>query len=353
MTTDDRRHFLYVGGGSPTGEIQVFALDPTSAALDLQSTTPSGSSTSFSALHPSGRLLYTAQNRTDALSAFAIDQRDAGLTLLNQVPVSGIQGAAEAGPAYVEVDRTGGFLLSANYRGHNVMVHRLLPDGRIGALVESRSDGLHAHSIRLDPSNRWVFAPFLGSDLIAQLRFDAGTGALTPQTPPVVRTAAQAGPRHLDFHPHRPFVYVVNELDASVNAYALDTTEGTLTELQSLSAVPATYTGRRWSSDVHVAPSGRFVYASNRAHDSLAIFAADPASGRLTLLGHQDVQGKTPRSFTLTADGRFLFVANQDSGVVGVFAVDTDAGGLTPLRTVTVAPNPYFVRVVSLPALQR
>src|SRR4051812_15057332 len=188
MTTDDRRHFLYVGGGSPTGDIQVFALDPTNAALHLQSATPSGSSTSFSALHPANRFLYTTQNRTDALSAFAIDQTDAALTLLNQVPVAGIHGAAQAGPTYVEVDRTGGFLLSANYRGHNLLVHRLLPDGRIGDLVDSRSDGLHAHSIRLDPSNRWVFAPFLGSDLIAQLRFDARGGSLTPQTPPVVKT---------------------------------------------------------------------------------------------------------------------------------------------------------------------
>jgi 6-phosphogluconolactonase len=353
MATDDQRHFLYVGGGSPTGDIQVFALDLATGALDLRSTTSSGSSTSFCALHPSRRFLYTTQNRTDRLSAFSIDPQSAGLGLLNQVAVTGVEGATAAGPTYVEVDRAGGFLLAANYRGHNLVVHRLEPDGRIGALVHSRSDGLHAHSIRLDPANRTAFAPYLGSDIIAQLAFDAATGALTPRSPPAVATAAKAGPRHLDFHPDGRFVYVVNELDATVNAYAFDAAAGTLGELQSLSAVPATYTGRRWSSDVHVAPSGRFVYVANRAHDSLAVFAADPGSGRLTLCGHHGVQGATPRAFTLTPDGRFLFVANQDSASVGIFAVDGATGSLAPLRALAVAPSPYFVRVVSLPALQR
>jgi len=342
------RLFLYVGCGNASGDILTFALDPASGALTLLSTTPSGSSTSFLVLHPSRRFAYSTQNRSDRLSAFAVDGSSGALTLLNQVPVAGAPGDSEAGPAYLELDRTGGFLLAANYRGHNLVVHRLQPDGRIGELVGSRSDGKHAHSVRLDASNRFAFVPYLGSDLIAQLRFDAATGGLAPNTPPAVATATGAGPRHLAFHPGGRFVYVVNELDASVGAFAFDATAGTLTALQTVSALPADYDGRRWASDVHMHPSGRFLYAANRAHDSLAIFAVDADSGRLSPCGHHPVLGRTPRTFTLDPEGRFLFVANQDTASVATLAIDQQTGALSAVGTLPVPENPYLVRVVAL-----
>jgi 6-phosphogluconolactonase len=343
------RLVLYIGCGNASGDILHCVADAATGAVDAVRTTPSGSSTSFMAIHPGGRFAYTTQNRADRLSAFALDGRDGALTPLNQVAVAGREGADAAGPAYLEVDGGGRFLLAANYRGHNVVVHRLEPDGRIGDLVQSVSDGLHAHLVRVDPSNRFAFVPYLGSDLVAQYRFDERSGRLAPNDPAAVVTAPGAGPRHLAFHPDGRFVYLANELDGSVYAYAFDGERGTLRELQRYDALPAGYAGRRWASDIHVAPSGRFLYVAQRAHESLAIFAIDPDSGGLTLAGHENVRGKTPRQFTLTSDGKQLLVANQDSdGVVG-FAVDAATGRLRH-QLAMAAPHPYYVRVLDLPA---
>ena len=340
---------VYVGCGNPSGEIQIFAMEPDTCELVLADSVASGSSTSFMAVHPSKRFVYTTQNRADALTAFALNPATGGLVRLGQVPVKGAEGAAQAGPAYVTTDAHGRFLLAANYRGNNVVVHRLDDNGHIGALLQSIGIGTHAHSVRLDPSNRFAFAAFLGADRVAQWRFDEHSGRLSPNDPPWVMTAQGGGPRHLDFHPNHRWVYLVDELDSVVHVYALDGACGTLTELEALSALPAGYAGRRWSGDIHVAPSGRFLYVSNRAHESIALFAIDAATGRLTLLAHEDTRGKTPRNFTFDPSGRFLLVANQDSANLVTFAVDEGTGRLSHICTQAVGESPYYVCAIALP----
>jgi 6-phosphogluconolactonase len=343
---------IYVTGGDAVGTVRTYAGGPGTDTLPLLSTAAAGSSTSFLAWHPTRRFLYSAQNRTDRLTAFAVDARTGSLARLNDVPIEARVDSEQAGPAYATVDGSGRFLLAANYRGHTVVVHALEDDGRIGALVHSVSDGRHAHLVRLDASNRFAFVPYLSSDRIAQYRFDAKTGRLTPNEPPFVATAPGAGPRHMDEHPNGHWVYVVNELDATVAAYDYEPRTGLLAPLQTLSALPSDYTGRRWAADIHVAPGGQFLYASNRAHDSLAVFAIDPHDGRLTAVGHEDTHGKTPRSFAFDPTGRLLLVANQDSGTIVAFDVDTASGRLARPRVVAECEAPYFVSIVSAKTLR-
>ena len=360
---------VYVGHANPTGDIWLLGLDPASATLAPLDIVSSGSSSSFLAFDPTRRHLYSTQNRSDQLSAFAVDPTSGRLALINRVPAPPGPDARESGPSYLSVDHdllglqdlrdghdadaddvhAGGFVLCANYRGHNITVFRRTPGGALSTVVQNLSAGKHAHSVVFSPDGRHVFAPHLGSDLIAQYRFDPRGGPLLPGDPPAMHTPAGSGPRHLSFHPDGRHAYLVNELDATVMVLAYDAAAGTLTAQQRVDSLPAGYQGRRWAADIHVHPSGRFVYASNRAHDSLAIFAIDPGNGDVTLVGHQAAEGKTPRNFCLDAEGRFLVVAHEDSGSVAVFSVDQETGGLTLRSRQPVAPQPTFVTIVASP----
>ena len=213
------------------------------------------------------------------------------------------------------------------------MVFARRGDGRLGPLVPDVSAGKHAHAVLLSPDNRFAFVPYLGSDLVAQYRFDDRTGALRPNDPPVGRPPRRApGPATSTFHSRRPRVYLVNELDATVMAFDYDPRRGTLLERASASTRSPDYAGRRWAADIHVHPSGRFLYVSNRAHDSLAVFRIEPGhraldAGQQHARRRQDAAQLLPRPV-----GRFLLVANQDSGNLVTFAIDPDSGRLTPHR---------------------
>jgi 6-phosphogluconolactonase len=335
-----------VGCASPSGDIQLFNVDASQRRLQPMSKEQAGSPVSFVAVDPGGRTVYATHAHDDRLSAFAVDWPARRLRPLNDVRTGNALGAPGSGAAYATVDATGRFLLVASYHGHTVSVWRIEQDGRIGSAVQSCSAGRHAHCIRVDPSNRWAFATFLGSDLVAQYRFDAQTGLLAPNDPPFVPTAPAAGPRHIDFHPVEPWVFLINELDSTVYRYGLDRERGRLTEQQRVPAVPGDYQGRRWSADVHVAPGGRLLGASNRAHDTVALFTIGPDGG-LETLGHYSTRGRTPRDFTFDPSGRLLLVANQDSNTVVVFAVDAVTTALEFLGSVDVAPSPYCVTVVA------
>lgn len=334
--------FLYVGCGNPTGDIHHLRFDEATGSLREEARTASGSSASFATLHPAGHTLYLAHNRTDALSAFAVDPGSGALEPRGEVPVSGTRGQPIAGPAYVAVDRRGRFLLSANYRGHNVQVHALEADGAIGPLVCDRSDGEHAHFIETDVSNRFAFTPYLGSDRVAQYLFDETTGLLTPNAPAALPTGPGEGPRHLAFHPNGHSIYLVTELGSSLETLAFDGTHGTLTERQRLSAVRPGYAGRKWSSGVQVSPSGRHVYVANRAEETLGVFAVDPTDGTLRPERHVDLPGKTPRALVLDPTGRFLFVALQDSNLLAAFSVEDATGALALQGVFATSPSPYF-----------
>jgi 6-phosphogluconolactonase len=333
-----------VGCGS--GNIELFTVDAADGRLQPVSKEQTGSPISFVTTDPARRTVYVAYEPDNRLSAFAIDWPTGRLRPLNDADTGDALGPPGSGACYATVDATGRFLLVASYHGHTVTVWRIERDGRIGALVQSVTAGRHAHCVRLDPSNRWAFATFLGSDLVAQYRFDAQTGLLAPNDPPFVATAPGAGPRHIDFHPVEPWVFLINELDSTLYRYGLDRERGRLIEQQRVSAVPGDYDGRRWSADIHVAPGGRLLGASNRAHDSVALLTIS-SQGALETIGHQPTLGKTPRNFTFDPTGRLMLVANQESDTVAVFAVNAATGELRLIRMVDVDPSPYCVTVVS------
>jgi 6-phosphogluconolactonase len=352
-STPSGRAFAYVG--SYENAIYVYAID-----LDTGALTPQGGrvdappSPSFLAFAPDARHLYAVNEADDvggtgagAVSAFDIDGTSGALRFINRVSSGG------KGPAHVLVDASGRFVLVANYNGGNFSVLSLDAQGGLGARVAGAEQGSDAqtHEVVLDPSNRFLFVPNKGRSDVAQYRFDALTGSVTPSTPPELDLAGGAGTRHLGFHPTLPVAYIVNELDDTVVTASFAASSGTLTATQTISTLPAGANGGQNScAEIQVAPSGRFVYGSNRGHDSIVIYSVDATTGRLALVGHQDTGGDTPRSFHLEASGRLMLVANQGSDEVVSFRVDADSGRLERLERVSV-PAPAFVGVLYLPAL--
>ncbi len=356
--------FVYIGTytrGTSTMQgraegIYVGQLDPTTGALTLVHTTPGVVNPSYLAIDPRHRYLYAVNEVLEldgqpsgGVSAFAIDPATGALTFLNRQLSHGTD------PCHLTVDQTGQYVLVANYTSGSVAV---LPIGSEGQLHDAcdvhqhvgssvhpqRQQGPHAHSINLDPSNRFALVCDLGLDQVLIYRFDPSRGTLTPHEPPSVSAAPGAGPRHLDVHPSRRFVYVINEIGSTLTAYAYDETRGTLSEIQSLSTLPPGFTGTNHTADVHVHPSGAFVYGSNRGHDSIVIFAVDARTGRLTYVGHESTRGQTPRNFGIDPTGTFLLAANQRTDTIVTFRIDQETGKLSPTGHVANVPTPVCLK---------
>lgn len=340
---DASQPFVYVG--SSNGNISVYALDSASGNLTPRGQTAAGSNPSFLAVDPSHRHLYAVNEGGNAgqVAAFEIDPASGALRFLNRVSSEG------RGPAHLSVDATGRWVLVANYGDGAVAVLPIQADGRLGPAADSEAPGMNAHLIITDPANRFAFVPCLGSNLIAQFAFDATSGALTPNSVPSVASMAGAGPRHLAFHPSARWAYAINERNSTMTTYAYDAATGRLTASQTLSTLPAGYSGSNTCAEVAVHPSGRFVLGSNRGHDSIVVFAVDDTSGALSLIGHTPTGGQTPRHFGLTPDGSLLLVANQQSEDVFAFRVEVASGGLTSLGRVAQVNRPAYVGVVTLP----
>jgi 6-phosphogluconolactonase len=209
-----------------------------------------------------------------------------------------------------------------------------------------RQEGPHAHSINLDTANRFAFAADLGLDQVLLYRFDAAAGTLTPHDPPSVSTAPGAGPRHFAFHPSGRFAYVINELDSTVTAFRYEADAGTLSEIQVITTLPEGFSGENYPAEVVAHPSGRFLYGSNRGHDSIAIFSIDEGSGRLTAVGHQSSGGKGPRNFNLDLSGAWMIVGNQSTNNALIMRVDGERGTLTPTGQELQAPSPICFKFV-------
>jgi 6-phosphogluconolactonase len=247
----------------------------------------------------------------------------------------------------VAVTPDGRFVLTANYVGGNVVMYSIGPDGRLAAASDNvQHDAAHgrtphAHSISLVPGGRYALACDLGLDKLFVYEIDPAREKLARRA--VVDLPTGSGPRHLAFHPDGRTAYVINELNATMAVFAWDGRSGALAEVQIVSTVPADYAGTSWCADVHVHPTGRFVYGSNRAHDSIVIYAVDQANGRLRVLGHEATRGQTPRNFALSPGGELLLVANQDSDTVVVFRVDVTTGQLIYLAT-NEAPTPVCLK---------
>ncbi|HEY3234625.1 MAG TPA: lactonase family protein [Polyangiaceae bacterium] len=339
-------------GGEPQG-IHCFDYDASSGGLTKSNVTEGVISPTFLCLSPGRDVLYAASEiddfegrRVGAISAYRVDMASGRTTLLNQKSSHG------AASCYVSTTPDGKYLMTANYDGRNVAVFELHGDGSLGESTSTEFEGSgadperqsepHPHFISLGPSGGWVYVCDLGSDKIWQCTLSQGR--LTPLATPALRVHPGAGPRHLVFHPNSRFVYVVNELDATVSSCRFDPLTGEFRSFQTESALPEDFNGQKWAADIHVHPNGRVLYSSNRGHDSIAIFRVDRLDGKLTPAGHVSSGGETPRNFAISPDGRFLLVANQDSENLVLFRTDPDDGSLAPTGQVTRCPRPVCVQ---------
>ncbi len=334
--------YVYVSGGS--GNIHRFLLNEADAGLSQQLTLSPGGNPSFLAFSPDKRVLYAAHEGSNLIRAYAIHPTTGALTPLNGASSGG------GGPAHVAVDRTGKWVVAANYGGNTVAVLPVNPDGGLGPAVTTLGPGLNAHQAVFDAANQHLYVPCLGSDHVAQYGFDEGNGALTPLSPATVATDAGAGPRHLAFHPSAPLAYLINEKASTLTALSVDGA-GRLTPLGTRSTLPAGVANNS-TAEVLVHPSGAAVYGSNRIvgmNGDLVTFT--PAlDGGLAVAGHASTLGQTPRHFSLDPSGRLLFVANQNSGTIAAFRVDPATGALTSLGVVMSGlGNSSFVGVLWLP----
>lgn len=352
-----RELLLYVGTytrGKSEG-IYVYRMNPANGALQRVGATKAVNP-SFLAIAPQRRFLFAVGEVDEfgsksggVVTAFAIDQRTGELRQLNQ------QSSVGAGPCYVTVDPTGKFVLVANYGGGSVAALPIKPDGSLGEAADfvqhtgaggnpQRQDKPHAHCVVLDAAGRHAFVADLGLDKVMIYRFDARTGKLAPAAQPFASTKPGAGPRHFTFHPRGPFAYVINELASTLTAFTYDQARGALTELQTLSTLPADFKSNSYCADVHVHPSGRFIYGSNRGHDSIVAFAVDPRTGRLSYIAHEATRGKWPRNFAVDPTGKYLLVANQNSDSVVTFEIDQQSGRLQATGQVTEIPMPVCLK---------
>ena len=347
---------LYVGTyttGKSEG-IYGYRMDPLTGAL-TRFTSIKAVNPSFLTINSNRRFLYAVNEVGEflgkpggAVSAFAIDPATRNLRLLNEQATQG------ADPCYLSVDSRKRTLLVANYTGGNVSVFPLRSDGTLGMVAEvkqhegsgpkEQQKGPHAHCIIFDASERHALAADLGIDKVMIYRFDRATGKLSPATQPFAELKPGAGPRHLSFHPSGKFVYAINELDSTMSTFKYNEREGTLTMIETVSTLPNDFTGTSYCADVHVSPSGRFLYGSNRGHNSIAVFAIDPRTGKLTLVEHVSTEGNWPRNFTIDPSGRFLLVANQRSDNVVVFSIDATTGRLKPTGVNEVIPSPVCLK---------
>ena len=331
---------VYVSNAD-SGDISVLRMDARTGELTPLSSVAVGGSSGPLALSPDRRFLYAARRSAPfAAAAFAIDAHSGELTPLGEAELP-------ASMAYIATDRSGRHLFGASYHEHRVSVSAIGANGVPQAAHQIVPTEPNAHAVLPDPSNRFVLATSLGGDIVLQWRFDAATGRLTPNDPPAVKVRKGAGPRHVVFHPLKPIVYLLNELDASIEVFAFDADHGTLAPLQTITAMPAGTTGAPWGADLHLTPDGRFLYSSERRSSTLAMFSVDAATGQLTFTGHVPTETQ-PRGFNITPDGRFLLVVGQLSHRLSCCAIDADSGALAPLKTYAVGQNPHWVEVIDL-----
>ncbi len=329
-------YYLYVGTYTrKTSEgIYVYRFNTDTGEFSLLSHTKGVTNPSFLAITPNHRFLYAVGgNNGDSVRAFAIDKQSHGLTLLNS------QAAMGVGATHVAVDKTGKWVIVGNYRSGDLSVLPTKTDGSLDAATQhirhqgksidlERQDHPYVHSINIAPNNKDVFVPDLGTDKIMTYTLNAKTGQLTAGNPPFTAVTPGSGPRHFTVHPNGKFAYVIQEMGALITGFTYK--EGKLSPFQTVSTVPEAYKGRKWAADIHISPDGKFLYGSNRAdHESLAIFSIDQTTGQLTLVGHQPVNGKTPRNFAIDPTGNFVLVANQDSDNITIFKRDKLTGKLT------------------------
>lgn len=329
---------MYVGTYTrgPSKGIYAYKFQPSTGKLTSIGLAGETSNPSFLAVHPSQRFLYAVnENDKGMVSAFAIDSSTGSLKQLNQVSSKG------SGPCYLSVDKTGKWLFVANYNNGSVAAYPINANGSLGeasatfqhagkSVNPQRQSGPHAHVAAISPDNRFVWVCDLGLDEVLSYRIDPAKGGMTPNDPPFAKVEPGFGPRHVVFRADSKFAYVMSEMAAAVTVFSYDAAKGTMQQVQVISTLPEGYTGMKSGAEIAIHPDSKFLYASNRGDNSIAIFKVDAAKGTLTSAGRVSTQGKTPRNFVIDPTGNYLLAANQDSNNIVVFKIDQQTGRLTP-----------------------
>lgn len=349
----------YTSGKSKSEGIYIYKFNAESGALSPYKIVKNVVEPSFLAIDKNKKYLYAVNEtveyegkKSGAVSSFAIDRKTGDLNFLNKQPSLG------GAPCHVSVSENGKFVLVANYVGGNVSVFPVEKNGNLGSSIDlkqhtgsglnrERQEAAHAHSIILDRANRFALANDLGIDKIMIYRFDDETGKLTPNPAQAFyQTKPGAGPRHFKFHPNGKLAFVINELDMTISGLAYDAKQGTLKEIQTVSTLPADFSGANSCADIHVSPNGAFLYGSNRGHDSIVVYKIDENAGKLEYVEHVSTGGKTPRNFAIAPNGRFLIAANQNSDSIVVFRIDEKTGKLTATGNKATVPSPVCLKMI-------
>jgi 6-phosphogluconolactonase len=335
--------------------IYSFRFDSKTGKLSAINVAAQTSDPSFVTVSKDGKYLYAVNElstfegkKSGAVTSYSVDRNTGKLTQLNQVPSGG------ADPCYVSLDQTGKYVLVANYSGGSVAIFPIAADGRLGAASafvqhtgsgpnKERQEAPHAHYIATSGDDRFVFAVDLGLDEVLIDRFNSSKGTLTHNDPPFVKLEGGSGPRHLAFHPNGKFAYVLNEINSTVTALSYNPQNASFSTLQSLPTIPKDFTTLNETAEIVVHPAGKFLYVSNRGHDSIAVFAIDPNNGTLKLAGDFSTQGKAPRNFVIDPTGNFLLAANQESNDIITFRIDRSTGALTATGQVSNVPAPVDI----------
>lgn len=356
------KEIVYVGTffGKGSEGIYVYEFERAKGRLKQIQVVKTITSPSFIALHPSGKFLY-AVNRgsleemksSGSVSAFSIDQKTGKLTLLNSRPSYGSE------PCHISIDHSGKWAFVSNYMEGNFVVLSLFDDGLLGSssdsrkhigrsVNESRQEKSHVHSTIPSPDNKFIFVSDLGTNKIYSYSFNSANGRIAEAEKPFVEVTPGAGPRHFTFHPSGKYAYSAEELTSTVGVFSYNSATGALTVLQdSVASLPPGFKGTNTAADIHTDPKGKFLYMSNRGHNTIAIFSiAD--NGKIKPIGHQDTKGKVPRNFMIDKRGQYFFVANQESGNIVVFRIDQKTGKLISTGNQVNVPSPVCLVMLSL-----
>lgn len=353
----DYTYLVFVGTYTGKGSQGIYAyrFDPASGELTSVGLAGESENPSFIAADPNGRFLYAVNEldtfkgeATGAVSAFAIDRGAGKLKLLQQVSSLG------AAPAHLSLDKTGRYVLVANYTSGNVAVFPIGEDGNLGphsafaqhagsSINPERQAGPHAHSILTSNDNRFALSADLGTDQLLVYRFDAQNGALSLNNPPFAKVKSGSGPRHIAFAPSGKWVYLANEMAATITVFSYDVQSGTLKTKQNVQTLPKAFTGKNLAAEIVIDTKGKFLYVSNRGADSIAVFSINAQNGKLSLVQRVPSGGKTPRNFAIDPTGGWLFAANQESNNIQLFRVDSGTGRLTAASDISRIFSPVCV----------
>lgn len=356
-----KEYLMYIGTYTNSGSKGIYfcrfdARTGRPGPVELAAETPNPS---FLAVLPNGRFLYAVNElgkfegrRSGAISAFAIDRKTGKLKLLNQVASRGTV------PCYISSDETGRYVLVANYGSGSVAVFPVLKDGKLGdatgfvqhrgsSVNPARQRGPHAHCFHVSPNSRFALAADLGLDEVLVSRFDASNGTLAANDPPFAKVLPGQGARHFVFAPSGKFVYVVSEMGSTVTVFSWDAARGAMRRFQTISTLPKTFKGESTGAEIQIARSGKFLYASNRGNDTIAVFAVNRRDGRVAPVEYVSTQGKNPRMFEIDPTGSYLLAANQDSHNIVIFRINPSTGRLTPANEQIQLSRPVCIQFVA------